>query len=298
VQVICHQVSHLKDSTGTLNPNAINYARLVAQINNTRATTIAGDIEEAVIINDGIGEIKAAGLKADLLQVRNNTTSSIEIYSDHDLRINNTDSGYVYYSGKGAITELKQAGQGIVCRDESLVTDTSPAGHVEVSTQIKRVRDFGFDTDSLFGAMIVRDQRHRQGKPGDTMHRAKDDAENFACLRWYLAKYGYPEFRADSLEGMCAAVFMHIDNYANFMQIKDELLKAVKEGKMQPNTYAYAYDRSLIAGHKDPVYYYFVPGSEWDTTLKPAKEYLPLVNKQRKQIGLPDYPLLLNGKYF
>lgn len=161
VQVICHQVSHLTDSTGMLDPNAINYARLVAQINNTRSTTIYGDIEEALIINDGTGEINAADLKVDLLRVRNNNVASIEVYSDHDLKVNNTASGYVYYSGSGAITELKQAGQGIVCRDESLITDISPSSHVEVSPQIKSVRDIGFNTDSLWGAMMVRDQRHR-----------------------------------------------------------------------------------------------------------------------------------------
>ena len=293
LKLMCHQPQHTSASFN----DKINHSRLVAEIDNARTTNLSGDLEEADIVNNGAGAMKAYDLKVDLLRIRNNSIAAVEVYSDHEFNINNTGSGHIYYRGEGTVRELKESMKGTTCR-EDYTAEEKPA-LAKTATIASKITTSGFNTDSFFLIMSDRDQLHRQHlKQGDTLQTTQDDAENFICLQWYLEHYGYPEFNNMELNGLLAAIIDHIDNYENFEAVKIYLLKAVKEGKLLPNTFAYANDRSFIAAHKRPLYYYFFAGSEWDNRYKPDAEEQKAVNSIRHEIGLPDYPHFLNGKYF
>ena len=296
IQVICHRVTHLSDPAYA----KINYAKLVVEINNARTTRLSGDIEEADILNNGTGQVSAFGLNADLLRVKNNTAAAVEVFSNRNFAINNAGSGHVYYKGEGKLSELKASVKETVCWEGNGDTISSLTGTLNLSVARPENRKIEFNSDSLFQIMVERDQNHRKHPFDSTMALAAkdDDIENFKCLKWYLEKYGYPELRTYPVNQMFPTLFDHIDNYENFIQVKDILLKAVKEGKLLANTYAYSCDRSMIAGHKKPYYYYFFPDSDWDIQNKPTKNEVQEINKHRKEINLPDYPKLLNGKYF
>ena len=290
VQVSCHDVNHKGDPFY----DKVNHAKLIADINNARTTRLSGDLEEADILNNGSGALDAYDLRPDLLRIRNNSSAAAEVYSMNDFKINNTGTGHIYYKGEGTVSELKESTAGTVCREE-YISQKKP--DLRSDKPIVKTKT-GFNTDSLFEIMLERDQLHRKGKSNETLHTSEDDAENFECLKWYLSKYGYPEFDKDILKAMFPTLLMHIDNYENFMQIKGYLLKALKNHKLAPNTYAYSYDRSLIAACMQPIFYYFLPGSVWDKQYKPTIEEQKKVNDARQDIGLPDYPLLLHGKNF
>ena len=290
VQVSCHDVNHKGDPFY----DKVNHAKLIADINNARATRLSGDLEEADILNNGSGALDAYDLRPDLLRIRNNSSAAVEVYSMNDFKINNTGNGHIYYKGEGTVSELKESAAGTVCREE-YISQKKPDSRSDKPTIKNKT---GFNTDSLFEIMLERDQLHRQGKSNETLQTSEDDAENFECLKWYLSKHGYPEFDKDLLKAMFPTLLMHIDNYENFMQIKGYLLKALKTRKLAPNTYAYSYDRCLIAAHLAPIYYYFLPESVWDKQYKPSIKEQKKVNAARQEIGLPDYPLLLNGKSF
>lgn len=285
INTTCHRVSH---STNAF-LKKLDYAKLVADIDNARTTALSGDIDEADILNSGTGALKAYELQTDLLRIRNSSNASAEVYSDQHFFLNNTTDGHIYYSGKGSVSELKEPIKETVCREEYGIDR-----HKAIETDTVHQRDkTGFNTDSLFTLMLERDQRHRTNvKEADTLHTTADDSENFICLKWYLDQYGYPVFNEDQLTAMFPVLIIHIDNYDRFMSIKQQLLKAVKEGKLAPNTYAYAYDRSLTAGHLRPLFFY------WNDRIKPDPYELDKVNSSRHEIGLPDYPQLLNGKNF
>lgn len=278
--------------------------KLIAEINNEMTTKLSGDAKEVDIIDNGTGAVEAYDVINSLLRVKNKSIAAVEVYSANDFKIDNSGSGYIYYKGEGTVSELKESIKGTVCREEYKTTVIIAPVKQDVPLIRKETR--GFNTDSLFQVMMERDQRHRKVKLDDTIHCALDDAENFICLKWYLKKYGYPKISIDTLMTMFPTLFMHIDNYENFMQIRGILLQAMKDGKLQPNTYAYSYDRSMIGddrnksvtSHHRPCYFYFLPGSEWDKQYKPTPKELEEVNKQREIINLPPYPGLLNGKYF
>ena len=273
--------------------------KLIADINNQRTTTLNGRITESAIVNNGIGEMSAFGLVSDKVRVKNSGLSAMEIMGNEDIQIENSARSYIYYKGSGNLSKLKEAITGSSCREAGGISQIPVIDQQkEKSNPTTPSFNNDFNTDSLFASMIERDQKHRRIRIGDTMHTAADDSLNFVCLKWYLLKYGYPELHNDSLKGMIQTLFIHIDNYTHFEQIKLLLSKALKEKKITPNTYAYSCDRSMIADNKRPIYFYFFVGSDWDKRYKPTKDEIPEVNKQRKLIGLPNYPLLLNGKYF
>jgi hypothetical protein len=285
VNTVCHHASH---STNAF-LDKMNYTKLIADIDNACTTKLSGDIEEADILNSGTGALKAYDLRTDVVRIKNNSKASAEVNSAKQFYINNTAAGHIYYTGGGAVNELKEAIKESVCKEEYTSANTVIA---RTDTIIRNDKT-GFNTDSLFTMMLERDQSHRRNiKEGDTIRAAGDDTENFACLKWYLDKYGFPVFNEDQLTGMFPTLLMHIDNYDRFMSIQPYLVKALQEGTLTPNTYAYSYDRSLIAGHMRPMFFY------WNDRIKPDASELEKVNKSRHEIGLPDYPLLLNGKNF
>ena len=268
------------------------HSRLLLEANNARSIKLKGHIDEADIINTGTGAVMAYELRADKIRVRNTNIAAVEVYSAVELKINNTGTGHVYYKGEGSLSELKEQLANSTCREEYL-PDTKPL-ETTSTKPISAKSSLGFNADSLFEAMLERDQKPRKVKPGDTIHSTIEDTENFECLKWYFSHYGYPDVAAI----YPATLIMHIDNYQRFMQLDKYLLQAVKEKKLQSNTYAYSYDRSLLAAGMRPRYFYFFRDSEWDIQNKLTKEETIEVNKHRQEIGLPEYPKLLNGKYF
>jgi hypothetical protein len=293
-KVSCHPVSFIKGE----NYDKINHAKLIAEIDNMRTTRLRGVLDEVVIVNSGSGGVLAFDLSTYIMRMRNTSNAASEIYSYNSFEIINRGEGHIYYKGEGTLTELKEISAGSICREEYTDGDRHELMPIETKSDTIGVGKIAFNTDSLFQLMLDRDQIHRRVKKGDTMHTIQDDTDNFLCLNWFLGKYGYPEISSSTLRAMMPTLFIHIDNYERFMAINKYLLKAVKEGKLLPNTYAYSYDRSMISAGLRPGYYYFIPGSEWYDLYKPSLSELPEVNKHRKEIGLPDYPMLLNGKYF
>ncbi|MBS1595005.1 MAG: DUF2807 domain-containing protein [Bacteroidetes bacterium] len=295
VKVACHKVAHLPGPEGALQPGGINYTHLVAEINNARTTTLTGDIEEMDILHTGSGQLSAYELKADLVRIRHTTLAPAEVYSDHELQITGSGGGYVYYRGAGRLSSINLSAGAVACHEEGGPPIASSPPVVPLHTGGKKLVS-GFDTDSLFAEMILRDQAHRRN--GVTTETVADDSINFELLRWYMARYGYPIFEADSLMGMSAALFMHIDRRDHFELIKTKLQQAVRDGKMLANTYAYTCDRCMIAGQEAPVYYYFPPGSDFDLKYVPQGAALDRANRDRADIGLPPYHSWLHGKYF
>lgn len=291
---------HLKITGSTPIAFDIRTRKLYAEISNLNTTSLMGEVEETVILNNNNGLLSCFNLKSNTLRLKNSGNGSVEIYGDKQLEITNQNMGHVYYSGAGILTKKIEAISGSICKEENAPCSslTYLSGKAAQTEEITNNTQIEFNTDSLFQVMMERDQRHRKSKQVDTINTLMEDAENFSCLKWYLNKYGYPDIKTDSLRVMFTTLFMHIDNCSNFLEIKDLLAKAVKDKKLQPNVYAYSYDRSLIASKKEPIFYYFPPGSAFEIQHKPLKEDLPKINKARKEIGLPVYPYLLNGKYF
>lgn len=283
--------------TGSI-PISINIktAKLIADIKNERTTRLSGEVKEADIIDNGDGAVAAYDLKSPLIRVKNNAAAVVEVYGSHDFKMDNRDRGHIYYKGEGTVSELNETIKGTICREEYSAAPLPVKKDIPTKDSIIN----GFNRDSLFRLMMARDQQHRGSNHGDSAkYIHEDDAENFICLKWYFEHFGYPHFSDMEYQVGLGAMIMHIDNYENFMQLRDVLLRAVMDGNLLPSTYAYACDRSMIAkDHDRPRYFYFFPGSDWDLKYKPTTSEFEGVNKLRKEIGLPSYPGLLNGKYF
>jgi len=158
--------------------------------------------------------------------------------------------------------------------------------------------------DSMIAAMRDRDQgvRNKVNKNKGTrteeeivalqkeMHDV--DSANFVVLYDCIKKYGMPRIDGDDHLGWSRiTLIIHIDNYKNFQKIEPYLLKAVKEGLLSPADYAYAMDRSLSASGLTPKYYWFIPGTSFAEKYNPGQKEIAKINNNRRQIGLPPYPM-------
>jgi tetratricopeptide (TPR) repeat protein len=118
------------------------------------------------------------------------------------------------------------------------------------------------------------------------------DSVNFIILYDCIKKYGMRRLGGEEHLGWSRSTLItHVDNYHHFKKIESYLLKAVNEGVYSPAEYAYAMDRSLVASGMRPRYYWFIKGTDYAEKYKPDERQKAIVNKHRRLIGLPDYPL-------
>lgn len=273
-------------------------ATLIANINDESTVYIGGNLYDALIEKKGSGMLAAYDLKTGNMKLKDLGIGATEVYANVSLMVHNDSAGNIYYKGTATSLDIKETGTGVSCREgygDTIKGDI--VAETPKSQNLKHHITDGIDVDSLFADMMERDQKPRRIKAGEIIQAKAADNENFRILKWFLDKYGYPEIGTDSTRAMFPTLFVHIDDYGHFMQIKDHLLKAVKDGKLPPNEYAYAYDRSMTSSSRVPYYYYLMPGSPLQMKYKPSGKEKKEVDQRRKEIGLPAYPLLFNGNY-
>lgn len=140
-------------------------------------------------------------------------------------------------------------------------------------------------------SMIAIDQKYRNDSILSLNKALCDsiDSLNFIKLHRLFERNGFIKLHGEAMANRVTLLY-HIDDYNNFIKVKQMLKKAVKNGCLHPSNYAYALDRSRIASNLKPKYYWFIPDSELEQNNIPSKSKINTVNKERKKIGLPPYP--------
>jgi hypothetical protein len=114
-----------------------------------------------------------------------------------------------------------------------------------------------------------------------TMEWRKVDSSNIHTLLNLIKIYGFPGERLVGKESYLNAFFilLHFDRDTGNLILKPILDKALADGDIEPNGYAWIVDRRLIYGE---LYYYAIP---WGVEKLSPKE-IDEINKRRKAIGL------------
>lgn len=91
-----------------------------------------------------------------------------------------------------------------------------------------------------------------------------------------------------------SALYVHLDNYNDFLEMEDHLLELLHNGYLTANEYAWIYDRSYNEKHETLYYYFSLNAPHKTANYKPVKELTKEetneINTRRAKIGLPPLP--------
>jgi hypothetical protein len=169
---------------------------------------------------------------------------------------------------------------------DSLYKKYKPFCEIEKDVNLYDV--ISVDEDSLFRSLKTRDQLFRETR--DTLNKQLYlDSLNFVEILSHFKKFGITYHPGDVSRDR-GLILTHLDNERKIEQLNEILLKGVLNGNLHPGTYAYCYDRCLLAFKKKPKYYWGSDEFYPNEVEKPNELEIKEINKNRNAIGLPDYP--------
>ena len=134
--------------------------------------------------------------------------------------------------------------------------------------------------------------RNRPAYLKDFREMEKVDVTNDSILKNYILKNGYPSSKKIGISqiyenekgGFALALFLnHFSYNGSYEFYKDALPKFIKDGTCNPSDYAALVDRWYEMSNNDTLFYYrFLYRKIENNT-----DLIKLVNKRRKEIGLP-----------
>lgn len=145
--------------------------------------------------------------------------------------------------------------------------------------------------DSINNIMEYRDQKFRGKKSKDMQYRKdsilKMDSFNFALLKEIIKDTSYLLCR--HCPDLKTSVYIHIDNFNNFLEINKELVYLMAHNRFHPFTYFWIVDRAYFAKYSKPFFYYCINYKPSDYKGISENE-IQMVNMRRKVFGLPKWP--------
>ena len=79
---------------------------------------LTGETGDCIVKKDGVGSLKASGLHARNMSIRNSGVGNVELYASGELSLNNSGVGSIKYSGDAVITSLNSSGVGKIRKAE------------------------------------------------------------------------------------------------------------------------------------------------------------------------------------
>lgn len=81
-------------------------------LNGVGSATLTGNVKNAVINHNGVGNLKAFDFIADVLNIQSNGVGNAEINSEKEFYISLNGMGNIFYKGNGIVKELSKNGFG------------------------------------------------------------------------------------------------------------------------------------------------------------------------------------------
>lgn len=100
-------------AVGNLNLD-LDCKKLSADINSVGSSQFSGKVLNASIDHNGVGNVKAFDLSADILKIRSNGVGNSEVSSQNEIYIDLNGIGNVLYKGNAVVKALKVNGMGKV----------------------------------------------------------------------------------------------------------------------------------------------------------------------------------------
>lgn len=145
--------------------------------------------------------------------------------------------------------------------------------------------------DSINNILEFRDQKFRGKKSKDMPFRKdsilKMDSINFLLLKKIIKDSSY--LFCEHCPSIVTSVFIHIDNFNNFLEINKELVYLMAHNRFHPYTYFWVVERAYYSKYSKPFFYNsinFKPSDYLDISL----DEIQIVNMRRKIFGLPKWP--------